>query len=82
MKLGDFVAIALVLKSCSFSSCVFLGGSGGSVAGSYTGARIREPSIDGALDIVVRFVPFVPMDRPETEDNTDETDSCESRRFN
>lgn len=56
-----------------------LGGRGGRVEGSKTGAIIRPASIDGVLDAEVLAVPF---DRPETEDmfeTVDAIDSVESR---
>ena len=56
-----------------------MGGRGGKVAGSYTGASIFEPSMDAALDEKLREVP---LDNADTEDTTEDTDSWESLRLN
>lgn len=66
----------------STSSFVRLGGSGGNVEGSKTGALIRLPSIEGVLECTVLTVPFERADIEEMVEKVEDTDSFEAFLLN
>lgn len=66
----------------STSSFVRLGGSGGKVEGSKTGALTRLPSIEGALECTVFAVPFDRADIEERFEKVEEIDSFEAFLLN
>ena len=57
---------------------LLLGGSTGSVEGSYTGALTLPPSIDGALTSCL-LAPFDRWDTEDTAEKVDDTDSFDPR---
>lgn len=59
-----------------------MGGSGGSVEGSKTGALIRLPSIEGVLECSVLAVPFERADIEEMAEKVEDTDSFEAFLLN
>lgn len=65
---------------CSASCCVRFGGSGGSFAGSNTGALILpfSPLIDGVLEWVFTVVPLERADMDEMVEIAEEIDSSEA----
>ena len=78
----DFVVLKdILLLSFSFSCGVRFGGSGGSVEGSYIGALILPPSMEGVLEVEVLLVPSDKADIEETVDIVELIDSFESRRL-
>lgn len=55
-----------------------MGGSGGKVKGSKTGAFTRLPSIEGVLECTVLAAPFDRADIEETFEKVEEIDSFEA----
>lgn len=75
---GNAFDFSMSLYLLSTSSFVRLGGSGGKVEGSKTGAFTRLPSIEAVLECAVLAVPFDKADMEDIFEKVEEIDSLEA----